>query len=345
MKREVKVGIFAVLVLLAGWGVARFLQGADLFSKTNKYYAYYEQVGGIQPAASVVIQGVKVGSVSRISLNEDPTKGVELELSVEKRFSIPADSKAKIFSDGIMGGKAVEIVYGKSTEVLADKGVIESESSVDLLQMAGDEFGDLKGRLAAVLDNLTQTLEGVNKLVADNTENLTHIISNVDSVTGDVSEMLSSEKAHLEQALASFSAFSKSLGDNAGQIDSIIDNLQLFSAQLSEAKLVESIEGVMTQLDGVLAMVNEQDGSVGKLLKDSALYDNLASASNNLSLLLEDLQSNPGRYINVSVFGSNPYKKVERVKAKAEKKAIKREMEAQEKAAEAAEKAAKKSQE
>lgn len=345
MKREVKVGIFAVLVLLAGWGVARFLQGADLFSKTNKYYAYYEQVGGIQPAASVVIQGVKVGSVSRISLNEDPTKGVELELSVEKRFSIPADSKAKIFSDGIMGGKAVEIVYGKSTEVLADKGVIESESSVDLLQMAGDEFGDLKGRLVAVLDNLTQTLEGVNKLVADNTENLTHIISNVDSVTGDVSEMLSSEKAHLEQALASFSAFSKSLGDNAGQIDSIIDNLQLFSAQLSEAKLVESIEGVMTQLDGVLAMVNEQDGSVGKLLKDSALYDNLASASNNLSLLLEDLQSNPGRYINVSVFGSNPYKKVERAKAKAEKKAIKREMEAQEKAAEAAEKAAKKSQE
>lgn len=345
MKREVKVGIFAVLVLLAGWGVARFLQGADLFSKTNKYYAYYEQVGGIQPAASVVIQGVKVGSVSRISLNEDPTKGVELELSVEKRFSIPADSKAKIFSDGIMGGKAVEIVYGKSTEVLADKGVIESESSVDLLQMAGDEFGDLKGRLVAVLDNLTQTLEGVNKLVADNTENLTHIISNVDSVTGDVCEMLSNEKAHLEQALASFSAFSKSLGDNAGQIDSIIDNLQLFSAQLSEAKLVESIEGVMTQLDGVLAMVNEQDGSVGKLLKDSALYDNLASASNNLSLLLEDLQSNPGRYINVSVFGSNPYKKVERAKAKAEKKAIKREMEAQEKAAEAAEKAAKKSQE
>ena len=329
MKREVKVGIFAVLVLLAGWGVTRLLQGADLFSKTNKYYAYYEQVGGIQPAASVVIHGVKVGSVSRISLDEDPAKGVELELSVEKRFRIPADSKAKIFSDGIMGGKAVEIVYGKSAESIENNGVIESESSVDLLQVAGDEFGDLKGRLMAVLDNLTQTLEGVNKLVADNTENLTHIISNVDSVTGDVSELLSNEKAHLEQALASFGEFSKSLGDNAGQIDSIIDNLQLFSAQLSEAKLVESIEGVMTQLDGVLAMVNEQEGSVGKLLKDSALYDNLASASNNLSLLLEDLQSNPGRYINVSVFGGNPYKKVERLKAKAEKKALKQELKEQ----------------
>ncbi len=341
MKREVKVGIFAVLVLLAGWGVARFLQGADIFSKTNKYYAYYEQVGGIQSAASVVIQGVKVGSVSRITLNEDPSKGVELELSVDRRYRIPADSKAKIFSDGLMGGKAVEIVYGSSAESIANKGVIESESASDLLQMAGDEFGDLKTRLVTVLDNLTQTLEGVNKLVADNTENLTHIISNVDSVTGDVSEMLSNEKEHLEQALASFSTFSKSLGDNAGQIDSIIGNLQNFSAQLSEAKLVESIEGVMRELDGVLAMVNEQEGSVGKLLKDSALYDNLASASNNLSALLEDVKANPGRYINVSVFGSNPYKKVEKAKAKAEKKAIKREMEAQEKAAEAQEKAAK----
>ena len=110
MKREVKVGIFAVLVLLVGWGVARYLKGSEIFSNTNTYYAYYEQVGGIQPSSRVVINGVKVGTVSRVTLNEDPTKGVELELSIEKRFSIPKDSKAKIFTDGLMGGKAVEII-------------------------------------------------------------------------------------------------------------------------------------------------------------------------------------------------------------------------------------------
>ncbi len=333
MKREVKVGIFAVLVLLVGWGVARYLKGSEIFSNTNTYYAYYEQVGGIQPSSRVVINGVKVGTVSRVTLNEDPTKGVELELSIEKRFSIPKDSKAKIFTDGLMGGKAVEIIYGKSAESIPDDGTITTEVSADLFEMAGSELGALKEQLSSVMTQLTQTLEGVNKIIDENSENLTNIISNVDGVTGNINNMLAHEKAHLEQALSSLSAFSKSLGDNAVEVDAIIDNLATFSAQLSEANLVAEIESVMSQLDSVLVAVNNEDGSVGKLLKDSALYDNLAAASNNLTVLLEDLKANPGRYINVSVLGGSPYKKVEKAKAKVEIKAIKGEAKAAKKAA------------
>lgn len=332
MKREIKIGIFAVLVLLAGWFVARFLKGAEVFSNTNKYYAYYEQVGGIQPASRVIINGVKVGSVSSVTLNEDPSKGVELELSVEKRYAIPVDSKAKIFTDGLMGGKAVEIIYGVSAEYIPDEGEIPTEMSADLFEMAGSELGALKDQLTTVINNLNETLTGVNKLLADNSENLTSIVSNVDGVTHNINSMLAKEKAHLEVALSSLSAFTKSLGDNAGEVDTIIDNLAAFSSQLSEANLVAEIEGVMEQLNGVLATVNEEDGSVGKLLKDSQLYDNLTEVSDNLSLLLADLKENPGRYINVSVFGSNPYKKVDKAKAKAEKREIKREMRAAEKA-------------
>ena len=136
MKRELKVGLFAVVLLLVGWGVIRFLQGTDVFSSYNTYYAYYDNVGGIQPASPVMIHGVKVGSVLEVELNEDPTKGVEVTLSVEERYAVPADSKAKIFSDGLMGGKAVEIVYGTSSELLPNKGTIESLAGTDLMQMA-----------------------------------------------------------------------------------------------------------------------------------------------------------------------------------------------------------------
>lgn len=341
MKREVKIGIFTILVLLAGWFVVKFLKGTEVFSNTNKYYAYYEQVGGIQPASRVIINGVKVGSVSKVTLNEDPTKGVEVQLSIEKRYALPVDSKAKIFTDGLMGGKAVEIIYGSSSEVIPQDGTIPTEVSADLFEMAGSELGALKEQLTEVINNLNATLTGVNNLLAENTDNLTSIISNVDGVTNNINTMLAKEKAHLEEALASLSLFAKGLGDNAGEVDTIINNLSTFSTQLSEADLVAEIEGVMEQLKGVLAKANNADGSVGKLLKDSQLYDNLTAASNNLSTLLDDLKNNPGRYINVSVFGSNPYKKVEKVKAKAEKKAIKREMEAQERAAEAAAKAEK----
>ena len=344
MKREIKVGLFAVAVLLIGWGVIRYLKGTDVFSNYNIYYAYYDNVGGLQPASSVMIHGVKVGSVLDVVLDEDPNKGVELTLSVEKRYAIPADSKAKIFSDGLMGGKAVEIVYGTATEMIPDEGTIQAEVSVDLLAMASSEMEGIIAKVTLIMDEVAQTLESVNNLMATNTENITNIVKNVDGVTGSVNDMLAKEKQHLEEAMASLSRFSKSLGDNAEQVDSIIGNMNTFSTKLAEADIISEIETTVAQLNKVLESVNNSDGSVGKLLDDAELYDNLAQASNNLSTLLADLQANPHRYINISVFGGNPTKKVEKAKAKAEKKAIKRAEEMAEKVHEAKLKEVKKAQ-
>ncbi|MBQ1227140.1 MAG: MCE family protein [Alistipes sp.] len=342
MKKEVKVGLFAIAVLLVGWGVARMLKGAEIFSNSYTYYAYYTQVGGIQPASHVMISGVKVGSVVDVKLNEDPSKGVELTLSIDKQYRIPTDSKAEIFSDGLMGGKAVKILYGSSSEFTPNKGTIQSKESVDLMDMASTELTGLLEKVKGIMDNLTVTLNGINGLMAQNTETITHIMSNVDGLTGNVNSMLANEKQHLEQAFASLSEFSKALGDNASEVDAIIDNMSVFSGKLAESNLVTEIEGVVNNLNDVLASVNDKNGSIGKMLSDAELYDNLTSASNNLSVLLEDLKENPSRYVQVSVFGGkNPEHKVAKAKAKAEKRAIKRADEAAEREAELAKKQAK----
>lgn len=342
MKKEVKVGLFAIAVLLVGWGVARMLKGAEIFSNSYTYYAYYTQVGGIQPASHVMISGVKVGSVVDVKLNEDPSKGVELTLSINKQYRIPTDSKAEIFSDGLMGGKAVKILYGSSSEFTPNKGTIQSKESVDLMDMASTELTGLLEKVKGIMDNLTVTLNGINGLMAQNTETITHIMSNVDGLTGNVNSMLANEKQHLEQAFASLSEFSKALGDNASEVDAIIDNMSVFSGKLAESNLVTEIEGVVNNLNDVLASVNDKNGSIGKMLSDAELYDNLTSASNNLSVLLEDLKENPSRYVQVSVFGGkNPEHKVAKAKAKAEKRAIKRADEAAEREAELAKKQAK----
>ena len=341
MKREIKVGLFAVAMLLLGWGVIKYLKGIDVFSTSNTYYAYYDQVGGIQPASYVMIYGVKVGTVMSVTLDEDPAKGVEVELSVDKRYKLPIDSKAKIFNDGLMGGKAVEIIYGQSSEIIPNGGNIEAAKSTDLMEIAGSEMENLLAKVTTIMDNLTTTLESVNTLMAQNTENITSIVSNVDGLTGNANAMLAKERAHLEEALESLGKFSKSLGDNSEQISNIIANLETFSSQLAQSDLVAEVESAVAQLNTVLQAVGNKDGSVGKMLSDGELYANLAAASENLSDLLADLKENPSRYINVSVFGSNPQKKVEKAKAKAEKRAIKRADEAAEKAAELAEKGAK----
>ncbi|MBR5877370.1 MAG: MCE family protein [Alistipes sp.] len=325
MKKEIKVGLFTLAVLLVGWGVVRVLKGSEIFSNSYTYYAYYTEVGGIQPASSVMISGVKVGTVTDVRLSENPADGVELVLTVEKKYRIPVDSKAEIFNDGLMGGKAVKILMGTSSESTPDNGTIASKQSVDLMDMASTELGVLLEKVKGIMDNLTVTLDGINTLMAQNTETITHIMNNVDGVTGNVNSMLAKEKQHLEQAFASLGEFSKTLGDNAGEVDAMIDNMSKFSGQLADSNLVGEIEGVVTQLNGVLASVNDKEGSVGKLLGDSELYDNLASASNNLSVLLDDLKQNPSRYVQVSVFGGkHPEYKVAKAKAKAEKKAIKR---------------------
>ena len=342
MKKEVKVGLFAIAVLLVGWGVARMLKGAEIFSNSYTYYAYYAQVGGIQPASHVMISGVKVGSVVDVKLNEDPSKGVELTLSINKQYRIPTDSKAEIFSDGLMGGKAVKILYGSSSEFTPNKGTIQSKESVDLMDMASTELTGLLEKVKGIMDNLAVTLNGINGLMAQNTETITHIMSNVDGLTGNVNSMLANEKQHLEQAFASLSEFSKTLGDNASEVDAIIDNMSAFSGKLAESNLVTEIEGVVNNLNDVLVSVNDKNGSIGKMLSDAELYDNLTSASNNLSVLLEDLKENPSRYVQVSVFGGkNPEHKVAKAKAKAEKRAIKRADEAAEREAELAKKQAK----
>lgn len=323
MKREVKVGIFAVLVLLAGWAVARYLQGAEIFSNSNKYYAHYEQVGGIQTASHVVINGVQVGTVTAVNLSDNPADGVQLELSIDKRYSIPVDSKAKIFNDGLMGGKAVEIIYGQSTKSIPSGGDIQTIESVDMMAVAGEELTDLKGQITNVTENLVRTLENINTLLEQNTDGITDIVDNVNGVTGNINSMLANEKAHLEQALASLSKFSKTLGDNAAEVDAIVDNMSEFSAQLANADLVATLESTVSQLNEVLAAVNDKQGSVGMLLHDKQLYDNLAASSENLSTLLADLQENPMRYVHFSLFGSDDEKAAKKA-AKKEAKELKK---------------------
>ena len=323
MKREVKVGVFAVAVLLAAWFGARFLKGSELFSNNYKYYAYYDQVGGIQTASHVMIYGVKVGSVTKVTLDEDPSKGVELELSIDRRYRIPADSKAKIFSNGVMGGKAVDIVMGSSPEYIEDGGTLSSEVGVDIIDMAGSELEFFKEKITEVVGSLTTTLDGINSLLEENSANLNSIVANVDGITASTDEILRDQKTHLKEAIASLNLFAQSLGDNTEHIDSIMGNLDAFSAQLAEADLVSEVESTVEHLNAVLAAADAETGTVGKLLNDAELYDNLSAASDNLSLLLADLKANPKRYVHFSLFGSNPDRQAERAAKKEARRAAK----------------------
>lgn len=317
MKREVKIGIFAVVMILAAWAGVRFLKGFDIFGRNTIYYAAYDQVGGVQSASPVLMQGVKIGTVTGITLDPRHSDKVILQLTVKRQYAIPEDSEAKIISNSLMGSKAIEITYGTSERCLAGGDTLRSSRDRDLMDMAGSELDFFKQKLSRITDDLSRTLGNINSLLEQNASNISGTLGNLNTVTGDVAELLDTEKAHLQAAVEHLAAFADMLGENAPRVDSIVGNLNAVTSQLAEEDFARRLSQSVTSLDEMLGKINAGEGSLGMLLNDRALYDSLTMASGNLASLLADLERYPGRYVHLSLFGRDP----EKMKAKADRRA------------------------
>ena len=151
MKREVKIGIFAVAMIGVAWAGIRFLKGFDIFSRNVEYYAAYDQINGVQNASPIMMKGVKIGSVTRLSFDPARSDKVVLQFTIKRQYRIPSDSEAKIFSNGLMGAKAIEITYGTADTYLQKGDTLRSSRDRDLMDMAGSELDFFK-RVYAVLE-------------------------------------------------------------------------------------------------------------------------------------------------------------------------------------------------
>lgn len=303
MKREVKIGIFAIVILLCFWAAIRFLSGIDIFSRNMIYHATYSNVSGLQSAAPVTINGVKVGTVEAIEL-KDTT--VVIDIAVNRKYGIPSDSKAKIYSDGLLGSKAIVIELGSSAQMLQKGDTIASAVNRDLMDVAGSELDFFKQKLSTITEDLSVTLRNLNSLIENNSDDFSATMSHLNSISASLDQVLTREKTDLVSIVNSLEQLARTLSDNSHHLENIMANADSFSQQLEAARidsLAASFNRTATQLSTMLEQVNSGQGSLGKLLTDQALYDNLTAASQNLSLLLEDLKAHPKRYVHFSVFG------------------------------------------
>lgn len=317
MKREAKIGIFGVAMILLAWGGIRFLSGLDVFARNVEYVAVYDQVNGVQEASAVMMKGVKVGTVSAIELAPSVSDKVAIRLLIQRAYRIPANSEARIFSDGLMGGKAIEIVLGDSPTYLEKGDTILSSRTRDLMDVAGSELDFFKQKFAVIADDLSLTLNNLNKILEENTDHLNHTMGNLDRMSGDVADLLEREKEHLAEAVAGFSEFATMLGQSAPKVDSLLGGVNNLVTTLDREQVAEKLASTIASLDEVLAEIERGEGTIGRLMSDEQLYKNLVQAGENLALLLEDLKANPARYVHLSVFG----KDAEKAKAKADKRA------------------------
>ena len=315
MKREVKIGIFAVAMIAVLWGGVRFLKGFDILGRNVQYYAVYDRIDGVQSASPVMMRGVKIGSVTDIEFSSQQSNRVVLVLTIGHKYHIPSDSEAKIVSSSLLGGKSVELTYGTATTFLAAGDTLQSSRATDLMDMAGSELDFLNQRISKITTDLGRTLDNVNGLLESNATNINGTLANINAITGT----LASEKETLKSALDSLALFARTLGGNSARIDSIVGNIDEMTSQLTEQQFAAKLTQTVANLDSTLVRLNSGDGTLGKLMNDPALYNSLHEATTNLSALLADLKEYPARYVHLSLFGKDP----EKMKEKADKRAAK----------------------
>ena len=310
-----KVGTFAVIVILVSWWGIKWLGGQNILKSDNIYYVYYDDVSGLQKSSRVNLRGVEVGNVREITLMQDNVK-VEIAIASEYAEMIPDNSVAEIASAGLMGGMEIYIVQGDSKKAMPDGGTFKGEVRTDMISMLAGKGSDL-------LDGLNTTVDNVNTLLADNSEGIGQLVANLESVTSSIDAVLAASSGDIKGAISDLHAFTTTLTENSGRIEAMLANLETFSGDLADADIVNQLKATVDSLNSVLASVQNSEGSVGKLLYDSELYNSLTTASDNLGLLLEDVKARPMRYVNISVFGQSAEKMEAKAAKKAEKEAAK----------------------
>ena len=309
IRREFKIGIFAVIVIAVSWWGIKWLGGQNVLLTSNIYYVYYDDVSGLQESSRVKLRGVEVGNVRSIELERDR---VLVEIAVESKYAdmIPANSLAEIGSAGLMGGVEINILQGDAAEVIEAGAFFEGAIKPDMI-------GSLADKGTELMDGLNETVSGVNALLADNSASITALVSNLESMSASVDTLLAAVSCDVDGIMGDVKDFTDALAENTGRIESIIENLDTFTGDVAAADLVSQLNTTVTTLNDVLGTLEAGEGSIGQLLNDPALYTSLNEASDNLGALLEDLKLNPMRYVHFSLFGMSEDKAAQKAAKRA----------------------------
>ena len=326
MTNQVKVGIFAFITIVIFILGFYFLKGINLFSTKSRYYATYSAVDGIYKSSPVLINGYRIGIVSDLFINPK-TGEVVIEMLSENDFPIPTDSRASIQSTDLMGGKVVGIQLGKNTTYIQSGDTIQSVIKKDLFGTAGDAIDPLMLKISNTLQNLDTVLNGV--AIALNKNNPQSTIGLLNTSLASISGITQSLEAtlksgSLDKSLKNVESITSNIEKNNANIDRLLNNVATFTDNLKETDIKQTIDNAkiaIGELQLILAEINKGEGTIGKLVKDKKMYENLEAATSNLDKLLVDVKANPYRYVNVSIFGGQ--KRDEKYKAKMEKQKLK----------------------
>ena len=306
LTREIKTAILVIAsILLFIWGYS-FLKGRDLFTNYKTFYVEYDNVEDLAQSAPVTLNGLAIGKVNKITINENTGK-LLVELQLKTDFPVSKSSTASLYSPSLIGGKQIKIIPNLADKELAVDGqTLNPAVELGLTESLGGKIEPIQQKLNVMLENINNLVSGLNNVLDKKGQEdlkkslaeLSQTMEQFHKASGSINAILDTNKAQINGAVTNFNKMS-------GNFNKISDSLN--KADLG--KTVRSLNQTLAKVDGIMTNLNSGKGSAGKLLNDDALYNNLAKTSKELELLLQDVRLYPTRYVNVSLFGkkNKPY--------------------------------------
>ena len=301
MKKEFKIGIFAVVVLVASFFMLNYLRGKDIFNREIEVVAQYEDIHGLVPSAPVFIKGYKAGKVTDVEYDYEQGR-FNVICSVAKEFLIPEGSQMAIYSTDIMGTKGVRIILGTSDNPISDGDTISAVIEPGLMDGLAESLTPLLAKVSNTLDSLNTTVSGVNSLLSQaNISSLSRTIKNLEATMANVknlSRTINGKSQEINDLVANLSDFSNNLTGLVSKADTTMTRINGIVGTVNDA----DITGVVTSFKKVLDNINDPEGSVGKLFTDESVYNSVDSLLLDLNTLVDKIQENPKKYLKISVF-------------------------------------------
>ncbi len=317
-KKEIIVGIFALLgVVGVIWGFF-FLKGNNLLKDTKEYYVTYETADGLTANNPVTLNGVQIGHVTSVNINKVTFNNSIVKFTLtDEEIKLPIGTKIELQSS-LLG----TVVLGV---ILPEDRTLGHYNFNDTLQgrIKAGLTDDLIGRLDPIqleLDKLLKTTKGaiatIDTIFSGNTSNLNQsfngikkIVYNVESMTDSLNLLvgtLSANRFKIIKLIDNVNSITGNLAASNEEITSMLANFNSFSSKLDSLDLEKTLSGVDTLLakvDYILDDINNGDGTINKLLQDTLLYDNINDMITEATSLVNNIKQHPNRYIQFSMFG------------------------------------------
>ena len=303
--REVKTAVLVISGIFLFIYLFNFLKGNDIFDSSRTYYIVYDNVEGLTPSTPVTINGLNVGKVLEIGFTDDGTGKILVKLMVDNEFEFSKNSEAQLYEAGLIGGKAIAILPAFDNADNATKGTyLKGTVKAGLSELVNQRLTPLQEKLETTIVSADSLLTNLNSVFDAKTKS--HIKNSI---------------AQLNSTITSFKTTSTSLNElvtsNQAKLNSTLNNVENISGNLSKitdsiakadlAKTIKNLQLTITNFDKVLTSIENGEGSMGKLLKEEGLYNNLEGASKELEELLKDIKLHPKRYFRILSKKEIPY--------------------------------------